>query len=219
MMVRIRLVVIGILILLMSMLAGCGGNEKAATVDSDAKKPSAADSKGGDIDKAMAEIKGLPGYSCEMIISGEGTQNITSKLWASGAKWRMEMETDGIKSVMLINSKGEIWSYMPAENLAMKMPAPPEAVLPTDWAETEDKPQVIGQEEVDGYVCLVVTYPEEKDTKCWIMKDRGLPVKIESMVNGKKTVIQYKKYNLNKQPDDLFEIPAGAQVMSLPGAS
>jgi len=215
---RRLLIAISLLILIMGMTAGCEKKEQPSSSNVSSGTQTDTDSKTNDLAKAMAEIKGLPGYSCEMIMSADA-QNVSSKLWASGSQWRMEMEVDGIKNIMLINGKGEIWNYMPTENMAMKMAAPPEATLPTDWAESEDKPQVTGQEQVDGYKCLVVTYPNDKDTKCWIMKDRGLPVKIESIVDGQKTVIQYKNYNINKQPDDLFEVPAGTQVLSIPGAS
>lgn len=208
---------IGMLVLLIA-LTGCGNNDKSTSVkvNADAKP---ANSSASDLNKLMAEIKGLPGYSCEMAMVGEENQNVQSKLWGSGSKLRMEMEVDGVKNVMLINAKGEIWNYIPAENMAIKMPAPPEATLPTDWAASEEEPQIVGQEKVDGYECLILTYPQDKDTRCWIIKDRGLPVKIESLTEGKKTLIEYKNYNINPQPENLFEVPTGAQVVSMPGAN
>lgn len=216
---RLTALLICLAVLSMFTVVGCGSKNKPASAPAAADKQQAKANTSGDLEKIMDGIKEMPGYNCEMVMTGEGTKQVSAKIWAAGSKLRMEMEAEGQKSVIIINGKGETWNYMPTGNIAMKMAEAPKTELPTDWASSEEKPQVIGKETVDGYDCLIVTSPNEKDTRCWVMKDNGLPVKIEGMVDGKKALIEYKNYNINKQSDDLFEVPAGAQVMSMPGAN
>lgn len=215
------LLVVSMLAISLVMAAGCGNKDKTAGVSADKKGPeqSVPAKSSNDIEKLMANMKALKGYSCEMTMTGAEAKELKSKLWASGERIRMEMEADGVKSIMIMNSKGELWSYMPTENVAMKMASAPETALPTDWAENEEKPQIVGNEKVDGVDCLIVTVAGDKDTRCWLMKETGLPVKIESIIEGKKNLIVYKNYNIGAQADDLFELPAGAQVVAIPGSN
>ncbi|MGE5379732.1 MAG: hypothetical protein ACM3NT_01550 [Methylocystaceae bacterium] len=216
---KLIMLTICFMVLSIVMVSGCGSKEKPASSPTAAEKPQAEAGKSGDLDNIIAGIQKMPGYSCEMIMTSDGAKQMTAKLWASGNKLRMEMEAEGQKSIIIINGKGETWNYTPTENMAIKMAAAPQTELPTDWAASEEKPQIVGEEKVDGYDCIIVTSPGEKDTKCWVMKDNGLPVKIEGVIDGKKALIEYKNYNINQQAEDLFTVPAGAQVMTMPGAS
>lgn len=216
---KLTVLIICLMVLSMIVVGGCGNKEKPASAPAAMEKQQSEASQSSDLDKIMAGVKAMPGYSCEMIMTSEGTKPMAAQIWASDSKLRMEMEAEGQKSVVIINGKGETWNYMPAGNIAMKMAEAPKTELPTDWATSEEKPQIIGKETIDGYDCVIVASPVQKDTKCWIMKDNGLPVKIEGVVNGQKTLIEYKNYNINKQSEDLFTVPAGAQVMTMPGAN
>ncbi|NLB18936.1 MAG: hypothetical protein GX825_09475 [Syntrophomonadaceae bacterium] len=49
----------------------------------------------------------------------------------------------------------------------------------------------------------------------WIWKDYGLPLKVETIVEGESLVIEYKNINIGEIDDSMFELPAGIEVMDL----
>jgi hypothetical protein len=150
---------------------------------------------------------------------GKGVSS-TGKYYMSGKKIRIEAEAEGMKMVSIVNANGEMWMYNPADKTAMKLSAPQQdqSKLPTEWTKEDlSAMKIVGSEKKDGFDCVIVTVNENGTTsKMWLRKDIGMPVRIESATPEGPVVIEYKNYNLDKQPDSLFEIPADAQVMSMP---
>ncbi len=132
---------------------------------------------------------------------------------------RMEMSMQGITSVFLVDQDTKtMYSYMPAQNMAMKMsydqaqkPATQEASSITDF-----NPKNLGTESIDGIVCYVAEFEYDVGgnmTKMWIWKDRGLPIKTEMTTPEGKTTMEYKNYDFSDIPDSMFVLPAGVNII------
>lgn len=209
-------------------LVGCSKDEATTAPSSQSDQQKSGDTSKSNVDNELAKLMKsaheVPGMSYEMVstITSEGqTMTSTSKMWMSKEKMRMETETNGMKSIMITNAKGEFFMYDEASNTAMKMSDTEDQDQFADqWAEDEsdlDNMKIVGQEKLDGYNCVVVSVTDmENDTKMWLRKDIGMPVKVESKMEDGSMVIEYKNYKIGAQADSLFQVPAGAQIMDMP---
>lgn len=224
-----RLVVFLVVMFMVSCLglAGCSKDKAANAPSAQSDQKSGDTSKsdtGNEIANLMKSAREVPGMSYEMIntVTTQGqTHTSTSKMWMSKEKMRMETEISGMKSIMIANSKGEIFMYEPTSNTAMKMSEMKgQEQLADKWAEDDSytsKMKIAGEEKLDGYACVLVTVKDaETDTKMWLRKDIGMPVKMESKMADSTVVIEYKNYKVGAQEDSLFELPAGAQITEMP---
>ncbi|NLO21455.1 MAG: outer membrane lipoprotein carrier protein LolA [Syntrophomonadaceae bacterium] len=205
-------------------LVGCGSSEKVPEASS---PPVAEEEKGSsnenELEKIMNSAKEVTDLSFEVestVTGSDQTMTTHSKYWISGKKMRVETETVGITSIMIANGNGEAWVYSPTEKMAMKIPdieVPND--LPNEWSEEEDLDnyKIIGHEKMNGYDCVVVSISGDEGTlsKMWLTKDQGMPIRMETESAEGKIVVEYKNYNLGKQPEDLFQLPADAQVMDM----
>jgi len=203
-------------------LAGCSKGKTSEPAASD--KAKVTESAGGDaaeLQKLFKSVKEVKGMSYDMVSTMSGKDaNMKSqgKFFISGKKVRMEMEAQGMKSIIISNGSGEAYMYMPATNTAMKTPLPKEK--PADaWAESEEDladMKIVGHEKIDGCQCVVVTVAAaEGSMKMWLREDIGMPVRMETGDASNKMVIEYKNFKIGAQPDSLFELPAGAKVMDM----
>lgn len=213
----------------MAAVVGCGSKEPTANAPAGTQTPTQTQtetkpegsSELSTIMKSASQVKGMS-FDMVMTMSTSDNQSIVSngKMYVQDEKVRMEMESMGMKIITLMNTPEEVYLYTPATNSAMKMTTPQEGTEPPNsWArESGDTTgmTVVGEEKKDGYDCLVVTMADDSDTKMWIRKDIGMPVLMESKTDEGTMVIEYKNYNLAAQPDNLFELPAGTQITSMP---
>ncbi len=178
-----------------------------------------------ELDNLLKAASATKDFSFEMVSTATNagqTVSTQGKYWMSGEKMRMEMEAEGMKAVTIINDKGELWMYNPADKTAMKLPkTDTENEFPNDWTEADqNNMKIVGHEKVDGYDCTIVSLTEDADvTKMWLRKDIGMPVKMETKSPQGDLLIEYKNFNLEKQSSDLFELPADAQVLEIPDMS
>lgn len=204
-------------------LAGCGKSNTESTPSDQAKtSDKAGTSDPSELQKLFKSSSAVKGFSYDMetTMSGpDGNMVTTGKYYVSGKKVRMEMETQGMKTIMLYNGGSNAYMYTPATNTAMKAPMPKEKSA-GQWAESDEdlaKFKVVGHEKMGGYDCLVVTTTEEQsNAKTWLREDNGLPVRIETSQGDNKSVSEFKNYKIGAQADSLFELPAGAKVMDIP---
>lgn len=206
-------------------LLGCG-QEKAANAPGTPSNQSGDSGTGNELAALMKSARQAEdGIYFETVntINMQGQTNISqAKTWVSKGKVRSEAELAGVKSITISNGK-DLWMYNEANNTAMKLSsleAQDQDQLATKWAEDEsslDKMKIVGEESIDGQKCVVVTYKDaETESKMWLRKDIGMPAKIEGNVAGNKVLMEYKNYKLGAQDDNLFELPAGAQVVEMP---
>lgn len=169
--------------------------------------------------KAAGKTKDFSFDMASTVTNPQQTVSMQGKYWMSGDKMRMEMEAQGMKAVNIINEKGEIWMYNPADKTAVKLPeVNSKDDFPNEWAEADrNNMKIVGHEKLDGYDCTIVTITEEdSESKMWLRKDIGMPIKIETKNDDGDLLIEYKNYRLEKQAASLFELPADAQIINIP---
>ncbi|MFH1580833.1 MAG: DUF4412 domain-containing protein, partial [Pseudomonadota bacterium] len=114
--------------------------------------------------------------------------------------------------------KNIVWILMSAQRMYMEQALKPENVVAaTDKMSGEIERKLVGKETIDGkttnkYRIVYVVADKEETIFQWITTS-GLPIK-SAAVDGSWTV-EYKNLKTGKQPDTLFEIPAGYQKFSL----
>ncbi len=210
--------------LLMLTLAACGGGETKET-SAPADQPAAQQqetSSSGPLADLMKNAQLATEYSFETVMTagGDNPFSSTSKMYISGDKSRIEMDTAGTKMITIIDEAGDVYIYDPNSKTAMKTAAATAqdetTEAPNTWAEEDAANlEVTGEEKVDGVDCLVVQNTEEGIvTKMWLRKDIGLPARIE--VPEQNVVMEYKNYDIGKQDPALFKLPADAVITELP---
>lgn len=219
-----------LLILILSMascllVAGCSKEKAPPAQAPQTENQTKSQTGSNELDGLLKAASNLKDLSFEMVTTATNagqTVSTQGKYWMSGDKMRMEMDAEGMKAVTIINAKGEIWLYNPADKTAMKLPEmDKEDEYPNKWIESDqNNMKIVGHEKVSGYDCTVVTLTEDGDeSKMWLRKDIGMPVKMETKSSEGDLLIEYKNYKLEKQPADLFELPADAQILNIPDMS
>jgi len=173
--------------------------------------------------KTLSDMLGLSSnivsIKYDVLVSGPGIPAMTMKAWLKSNRMRTEMTQQGTNVVTLIDNDAKtMYAYMPAQNLAMKIPFDPAQVpkAPTGDAESilNSNARIVGTETIDGKVCSVVEYTSGQDSvKTWIWQDKGLPIRIETTSSTGKTTIEYKNIDFSDIPDSMFELPAGVTIM------
>jgi outer membrane lipoprotein-sorting protein len=86
--------------------------------------------------------------------------------------------------------------------------APPDPVEQSRYIE-QFQPTIVGSEVVNGKDCLVFEWTAEgTQTKWWLDKDSGWPVRIESKTPQGTMRIDYTNIQFTNIPDSEFEFPA-----------
>ena len=217
-------------------LVGCSSKEEpsGATTSTENQTQTETQSPGGnDLNSIIEKASQAKAMSFDLVSTITDTEGDTvttnTKFYVSGEKNRIETEAMGMKMIIISNAQGESYLYNPIDKTALKMTAPETGTeLPSEWAQ-EDllNYEVVGEEKMDGHDCLVLTV-KDKDadedeymmSKMWVRKDIGMPVRTEGTIeDSNKIVVEYKNYNIGEQPADLFEIPAGTEIIDMPGMS
>ena len=215
-----RWLLLAVTVLLALTLIACGGEgaKQVSTQQGAGEKVQPKGSGGNSLEEIQAKAKQIKELSFEMVtnVGGDQPVNSTGKMFISGEKVRTEIEAMGVRMITIVDAERNVYIYDPANNNAMKMPAAEEEIgSPGDWAEETSDMEVIGEEKLDGFDCLVIQgVSEEMESKIWVRKDIGMPVKVE--IADKHAVIEYKNYKIGPQDPALFEIPADAAITELP---
>ncbi len=172
------------------------------------------------IGSILGQAAGIQAVSYEMVISGAGDMAITSKIWQTQSKIRIETAVEGLSMVMLVDNVARtIIVYLPSENMALVQPwEAQDSALSEAQEILRYSPVISGTETVDGHPCTVISYTAEGATvKAWIWTDKGLPVKIESTDgSGNKATIKFNNFNFDPIDDSMFKPPAGVMPSSMP---
>jgi outer membrane lipoprotein-sorting protein len=54
-------------------------------------------------------------------------------------------------------------------------------------------------------------------TKMWIWEEYAFPIRVEVTTTEGKTTIEYKNIEFVDIPDSMFELPAGVEIIQMPG--
>jgi hypothetical protein len=155
-------------------------------------------------------------FSADMV-STTKAGTVTGKIYVSQDKTRVEMS----KSISISRiDKKVVWVLMPEQKMYSENQLKPEqmASATPDKMPGEVERTLIGPEKLDGKNVLKykITYTESKKKVViwqWILADTSFPVKTASE-DGSWTT-EFKNLKTGKQPESLFEIPEGYQLMSM----
>ena len=153
-----------------------------------------------------------------------GRQVTNSTVSMKDNKFRMEATMDGQASVTIHNDSGT-FLYMPADGMAMKMPAASQR--PVEHADNypqylqERNAEKIGSETVEGHACEIYrfTEPESGDlVTAWVWMEKQFPIRLEYDGSKGKMLVENRNIQTgNAIPDSAFELPANVQVMDMGG--
>jgi hypothetical protein len=137
------------------------------------------------------------------------------KIFTSGDKTRMEVPQ---ATTIIRRDKNIMWVLMPAQNMYMEQPIRTNnIVVAREKMPGEIERVSMGQESIDGQMTTKyrITY-SEGGTKTTIYQwfSSGLPIPVKTMTEDGSWTMEYKNIKTGKQPDSLFEIPAGFKKFS-----
>lgn len=158
-------------------------------------------------------------------VTVEGNPIAEIKVVSKDAKMRAESNFGGMTAVMLRNETGT-YSYLPAQNMATKIPASMDRPnLTRDIPRfmeflQENNGQKIGSEVLEGNKeADIYTFIEptlKKEAKAWVWKEKNFPLKIEVNAPEGRTVVELYNINLAPQINEKdFQVPTGAKVVDL----
>ena len=133
------------------------------------------------------------------------------------AKDKMRMETQESISISRMDKK-VVWILMPKDKMYMEQPFDPaQAVATAEKMVGEIERKLVGQEMVDGKMAskyqVVYSLSGKKETMFqWFVSGFKMPVKSAAVDNS--WIMEYKNIKTGKQPDSLFEVPAGYEKFS-----
>jgi outer membrane lipoprotein-sorting protein len=149
-----------------------------------------------------------------------GQDPITMTIWQKQQKMREDMTTQGVSVSIIFDMAANImYSYTPAQNMATKTTLNLGTIPSSPINDTSDildySPAITGTETIDGKVCKVIEYNQTGtgSVKMWIWEEKGLPLKMEMIYDGKTTTIVYKNIDFSDIPDSIFEIPEGVKII------
>lgn len=157
-------------------------------------------------------------FSADQITKQDG-ETITSKIYTKDKKSRIEIKGQPGYTIMR-QDKNTMWIVMPEEKSYMEMVFDP-TLKPTveDKFTGEISRKLIGSENINGHPSdkYEVTYKEGNKVQRvyhWIAKDINFPIKTAAIDGSWSS--EFKNIKMDKQPDNLFEVPSGYQKMSMP---
>ncbi len=164
--------------------------------------------------ESFGKSKGIVSVKYDMIINDESNDiNIVTKTWIKDKKMKTESTIEGITIITIID--GNIsYIYTPQENMAMKtvIEELPESAMTTIEDIDKYKPIIVGTEKIDNKLCDVFEYTDEDGkTKVWMWKKHNFPIRIKSNT----MIIDYKNIRFGNIDDNVFELPAGVEIIDL----
>jgi len=158
----------------------------------------------------------------DMTVTAPGSPVVTQTIWVKKSKMRTEVSAQGQTTILIMDAQAmTMYTYIPAQNMAMKM-----AWNPTTKSATEEAisvtgyhPVTVGTETIEGKVCTIVEYTVDgKTAKMWLWQQHGIPLRVEAQSPQGLVVMEYKNISFEDIPDSMFTLPDGVQIVSMPGS-
>jgi hypothetical protein len=155
------------------------------------------------------------------MITKDGEQKQTGKLYVKGNKYRIDMKS-GSEYAIIRHDKNKSWIVIPSQKAYVEMPFDPKkkpAIEEKQPSETNRK--LLGTEVIEGRVTKkyqVTTKERGTDGSFyqWVATDLNFPVKTTAL-NGSWS-IEYQNIKTSVA-DNLFEIPENYEKISMPAMS
>ncbi|GAB4366372.1 MAG: hypothetical protein Kow00114_24280 [Kiloniellaceae bacterium] len=160
-------------------------------------------------------------YSATRTVKAGGYE-ISGPLHYDSGKERFEMTMDGAQQIMIRREdKDRLYMIMPQMGMGMEIPlgGPQEMPSPNDYAELQ--PEAMGRETLNGedvtkYRVEVNDGGQRYPVFVWATDD-GIPLRVEGESAEGRFEMELSGLERGAQPAGLFEVPAGIQLMAMPG--
>ncbi len=159
-------------------------------------------------------------YSADMTIVTKNGMTLETKSYIDGDKMRSEMEMNGIKMATIIRrDKSKIYQLMPSQKMVLEMDYDESKFKGQSAAAfgTDGKYELVGPDLADGVNCTKYKVTSDKNHQVfffWLDTANQVPLKMEAQDNS--FTVKWKNFKAGPQSPDLFELPAGYQVMPMP---
>jgi|Deesub1362A_J573_1020465.scaffolds.fasta_scaffold00070_42 outer membrane lipoprotein-sorting protein len=204
-----RLVVLVLAGLLALALAGCNAAEKPIPEE-----------PGNELKELLSRSAGVEGLSYR-VVTQYPMWSHEARVWMQGDLVKTETVVDGETLILVVDkARGELLSYDAAAGTATRMSlgegcaGTPES--PLDYIQNLDPAEWVPGEAAffEGLRCrrFVREEPGGK-TVLYLWEEYGLPLRVETTVDGRTTVTEFRELEVGLLPEDTFDLPAGVQVM------
>ncbi|HHW14925.1 MAG TPA: hypothetical protein GXX28_08350, partial [Firmicutes bacterium] len=182
---------------------------------------------------AVGGAAGAADFAADMVVTAGGRTMLAGKIRVQGTdKVRQEVLHEGAAEPMVTIIRLDrkvVWTLLPGGRyLEFPGTAPPGQPGFTGPVKVGDRLERVtaGAENVNGYACDVFHYVDrERRTVVlteWKARELDYVIKTELIDpetpgGRKKLVTEYRNIKREPQPDALFELPPGAEKLSLPG--
>jgi outer membrane lipoprotein-sorting protein len=177
----------------------------------------------GELSDLLSKTSDIDSLSYDMVSTGLGMPSMNTKVWVKTkpeTKMKTEMKAEGETVVNIVDYAAQkAYMYLPSQNMAFQtdLSDAPESPVEGTKAIEGYNPTIIGTETYDGKECLVVEYAVEGfETKMWVWKKYGFPVKVETVTQEGKMTFEHKNIDFSNIPDSVFELPSGVQITQMP---
>lgn len=205
---------IGILVLAMVFVAGCGKKQSSSVVSTGGAKGTSApiiNKPVNTLADLMDKQKSLSSYTMLMDL-GQTKVRMSAKM-SDGKPVAMKMDMGQQGWMLILVDKKVQYMYNPTNKTAMSMPLSDSQMASATKDPIAQLKAMVGakvsSEKVDGVDCLKIV---AKEGTFWCSKDNGLPIQLD--VTGK--IMKFKYENINSVPDSEFELPAGVKITQMP---
>jgi len=160
-------------------------------------------------------------YSADLTITMKSGMVIQSKTYVDGDKMRSDATMNGMAMAIIVRKDmKKIYQVMEAQKMVMESDFNPDKYPGGSAASfgPEGKFDLVGPDTVDGVACTKYTVTSDKTKQVfyfWLDVARKVPVQMAA-TNG-SLVVKWKNFAAGPQDASLFEVPAGYQVMDMPG--
>ncbi|MBM3132305.1 MAG: hypothetical protein FJZ95_04645, partial [Chloroflexi bacterium] len=197
---------------------GDEAGEPTSEADDDEEEEDTGSDDG--VDEGIAKLfeKAPKCIQGEFVTSGPGMPEVEQKLWMKEKKMRMEATVEGQESISIADlEEGVIYTYMSQMGKWFRVEISAEEVAEMNMEAILDcDPQIVGSQSIDGKSCTIVEYHcAGVESKAWIWKDKGWPLRVETQSPKGTVVTVYKNLKFICADDSLFELPKGAEIMDM----
>lgn len=156
-------------------------------------------------------------YQATRVMDAGGTQ-MSGRLFHDRGKERWEVTMQGMTHVMILRPDlDKMFMLMPDMNMAMEMPFAFGANMPAPERYAGNAPEVVGREVIAGEETTKYKFEGDDGTGpyrvfYWLTDD-GITLRTEGSSAQGGFAMHLDALDRGDQPAELFELPAGVQVM------
>jgi hypothetical protein len=185
--------------------------------------PSSTSTSGKTLGDVYGAGKSIGDVKYDQVMTAPNAQQTTMKVYMKDAwladkmKFRYEITMEGQNAIQLVDLETQtMYMYLPDQNIAYKMNLNQAPSNPTE--NSDQTVTYLGTETVDSKLCdkWQYTTSDGTTTTFWVWKEKSFPIKMESTTTSGTTTIEYKSIVFGTLSNDLFQLPAGVQIMEFP---